>query len=432
MLELLEHAAVIVVVLSLAGRNLYRLFIVVLLMTEFYYIPLGGGNARIYHFGSVLVLLRLAKHIPRLLTSRVFVALLAFVAVNLCAIVVSDAPEKAALSFLGFSANLSVAMATALILITGKLDLVSLKKVIMSVTLASVAWALVQVLASRLAGINLALSPMQVEQIAVGFGPGFRTEANTFGKFMVVPLLLFLPDYVEHRRAGIGRLYAVFAVGILMNFTRSAIFGIGLALAAVVRWYRQRGRLVLLARKGARLAVPLTLVVALMVGGVLGFSEYAQYKIANFFNEHELLEGGSSAFRLRMMQFVIDGALSSTRKFIIGNGWGQTRFHLYDVEVQAGGGDLVNVLGYSGAFGVAAYLVYSMLSITAARRVARFSSSERARFAEGLMFALLGVFFTAQIAGYLIAPEYWMLIGFSIFVEVTERKSRVLVPRRFP
>lgn len=34
------------------------------------------------------------------------------------------------------------------------------------------------------------------------------------------------------------------------------------------------------------------------------------------------------------------------------------------------------------------------------------------------MFALIGIFCTAQMAGYLITPEYWLLIGLSIYLSV--------------
>lgn len=409
-------------------QKFYSLFFVILLTTEFYYIQIGGGIARVYHFMAVLVILLLARHIPRLFSSKVFVALMVFVGVNLCAIILSDAPQEALTSFLAFSANVSVAMATALILLTRRVKLASFKRIILAVTLISILWGLIQIIAFRFLGVDLALSPEQAFQTAQGFGPAFRTEANTFAKYMVFPFLLFLPEYIEYKRIRhINWIYIAFLIGILMNFTRSSIYGMGIAFIFIVCWYAQRNKLFLLTTRSMKIVAVVVLGIFLMISGIVNVSEYAQYKLVNFFNQEEILEGGSSGYRLDMMQLILTDALSNNKKMIIGNGWAQTNYYYNDQRVKAGGGDVVTLLGYAGVLGVGAYLLYMLLAARSARKTVRTSEDlEVSSFAEGVLFALVGIFCTGQMAGYLITPEYWMLIGLAIYLSVHRRSSPLL------
>lgn len=428
MLETLALALTVLLPALLLRRRPYGAFFVILLTTEFYYIEIGGGFARPYHFAAVVVVLLLARHLPRLLTSRVFLALLAFVAVNLCAIILSDRPERALGSFGLFAANLAVAMAAALILAAGKVDAGSFKRIVLAVTAVGVFWGLLQIAAFRVAGISLALSPLQEYQISLGFGPSFRTEANSFGKYMMLPFLMFLPDYIELRRAkGLGRIYLVFIVGILMNFTRTSIYGLAITLLFIAVWYATGGRLILLSAKAAKIATAAAVGVGLMLGGFVNVSDYAQHKLGYLLSEEEILGGESSSYRLDMMRLIVDDALSDTKKTLIGNGWAQTVYSYKGQEVRAGGGDVIAVLGYAGLIGVLAYLLYTFTAVWSAAKIARTrDSSERTRFAEGVMFALIGAFCAGQMAGVLIAPEYWLLVGVAIYLGSEVRRRAPL------
>lgn len=426
MLEILALLVPVLVLAFIFRDIFYRFFFVVLLTTEFFYIHIGGGIARGYQFYALLVVFLLAKEIPKLLESRVLWALLIFVGINICAIIYSDSPGRAFFSFLAVTANISVAMATAMILLTGKVKLATLLQIILLVTLVSIFWGLLQIVAYRFAGFNLSLSEEQVNQIAMGFGPGFRSEANTFGKYMVFPFLLFLPEYIEHKRIkNINWIYLVFLVGILMNFTRTSIYGMGIAFLFVFFWYVRVGKLSLLSQKSVKLAVVIGLAVVLMKSGALNVSDYAMHKINNIFNQEEILQGSSSGYRLDMMRFIVGDALSDSKKMVVGNGWGQTYFRYYRQEVRAGGGDIVSVLGYAGLLGVGGYLLY-MLS---AFGIAWKTSSRRLNlslcsFSEGMMFAFVGIFCVGQMAGYLIMPEYWLMIGMAIYLSLNKCRKK--------
>ena len=79
----------------------------------------------------------------------------------------------------------------------------------------------------------------------------------------------------------------------------------------------------------------------------------------------------------------------------------------------------MNILGYSGVLGVVAYLAYTLLSFMSARKIARFSlDNNKARFAAGGKRLRLWGYLHWSVAGYIITPEYWILIGLSIYLSI--------------
>lgn len=403
--------------ITIRRSSLYLVFVVVVLTTEFFYINVAGGIARPYHFLAIIFVLFLGGTIPRLLSSRIFLMLLLFVLVNFFAAAFSSQPGAAVASLTSFLANIAVAMATAMMLLSHRISLFNLLTVIRWVTIISVAFAIVQVVAGK-AGFSLGLSPEQKRQIAIGFGPAFRTEANTFGKYLTLPFMLFLPFYLRDRRDRKLRfLYLIMLSGILLSFTRSAIYGLLAGLLFVAFWHVLKGRLVLLSSR----MVPITLLTALGIGiaasGMLGVSDYGVYKMENLFNSEEIIRGGSSSYRIEAMSAVVSKARSDNKYLLIGDGWGQTHAEVQGKVVQAGGGDIVNVLGASGLLGVATYLAFYLVMLKGLWRTAKCPAEPGiALVSEGVLFAAVAIFFTAQMSGYLIAPEFYLLIGMAIYL----------------
>jgi hypothetical protein len=411
--------------LKVRQSTLCSLFIVALLGTEFFYIAVGGGIARIYHFLAVAMVLYLVESLNQLFRSEVFIALLAFVGVNIIAALLSDNPYRALASLTSLLANVSISAAVALVLLKGKIPLERFINLILVLTIISVCWGLLQIFAFK-AGVVLALSPQQEAQIRMGFGPGFRTEANTFGKYMLLPFMLFLPFYLRNlRNRKLRLLYFALVVGIFMNFTRSALYGLLLALIFAFFWYMARGKLGLVSGRAIKMVVAAAIGIALVFSGMVNVSDYAKYKMENFFNQEEMIGGGSSAYRLAAMESVIVNTIHDSKKLMIGNGWGQTFAVLQRRVVQAGGGDIVNVLGYGGISGVMFYLLYSWLAVRALARMAKNRGFTRqTMIAEGFLFAFIGMFITGQMSGYITAPEYWLLIGICIYINIMSKRSR--------
>ena len=411
--------------MTILRLNFFGWFFVILLTTEFFYIDIGGGVARIYHFLAVIIVFMLLGSVEKLFRSKVFQSLLLFAAINLIAVFFSDNSEAALASFLSFLANLAVAMAAALILIRNKVDLSTLKKIIFTVTVVSVLLGLLQIIMSKV-GVILSLSDMQDGQIAAGFGPGFRTEANTFAKYMLLPLLLLIPDLMKKKISKTTKyLLVIFAMGFLMNFTRTALIGFMVVVVFILFWYMSRNRLGNFSKIAAYVSSIVILMFALITSGVVPISEYATHKMDSFFDQEEIVSGGSSTYRIASMERVIESTYYDDKRFLIGNGWGQTYVFFGGKYVQAGGGDIINVFGYGGISGVFAYLIFMYAAYSTAKRNAKKNniSVGDSSFAEGIMFALIGIFIASQMSGYIITPELWLIMGVCVYLGLPKKRQ---------
>jgi hypothetical protein len=401
----------------------YVVFVASLFFTEFFYISIGTGVARIYHFLAVAVVVSLyPRQASLILRSRVTQGLLLFVACNVVAVAFADSPAQAAISMLSLIANIGVALAVALILLKGRISIQHLYSLVMLYSVISVLWSLMQTLGAA-AGIPLGLSPEQDSQIAIGFGPGFRTEANAFGKFLVFPFLLFLPRIIQNRRDTKFKVgFALIIVGILINFTRSALIGMAIASTYVAYWYFARQRLSALLTRLLAAGAIVGLCVLAIFSNVLPVSEYAKFKMENIINGQEIFSGASSEYRLLGLQKAWDSILSDQKKVLVGNGWGQLKIEMNGEEVQGGGNDLVHVVGYGGVQALVAYVIYSFMIFKAMRAATRRAYDEPAKLiAQGFTFAFVGIFSTAQLTGHLITPEYWLLVGVGIYFGAVTR-----------
>lgn len=397
--------------------SLLSLFVLVLLGTEFLYVDAFGGVLRPYHFLMPLVILFLYRYVPRLLKSSVFWSLIGFFSWNLVAASYSVEPERAFLSVGLLAANMGLAIAVALILVSGLLRIEDIVRLTLGVAIFSVIVGAFQVAALHFGGVNLALSASQELQIIAGFSSGLRTEANTFAKYLNVVFLLLLPTLLSapnwRRSLAIA---GMILVGMLLSLTRSAIYGLSVTLVCVYFWYLAQGRGRLIAPRPMLILGLGAAALTIFVVFVEGFNEYAAHKLMNFFSSEEILAGGSSGFRLMSQGILWDAFLASDKTVLLGNGWGQVRFPYGEGEMQAGGAEIIVALAYGGILGGAFYLLYQVLAINAARRLAKSRTVGAVAPYEGVMFALLGLFVTGQINGAMIAPEYWMLYGIAIYL----------------
>jgi hypothetical protein len=405
------------------------LFLISILATGFYLVEIGSGYARIYHFVAVMIVAINFSNINRLLSSKVFIYLMLFVIVNFIAVIFSDTPLNALASFTSFMGNIVVAMAVTLILIRGKVTEVYFVKILIWVTVISTLFGLIQIIASKF-GIILALSEAQESQILIGFGPGFSYEANTFAKFIMIPFFIhlsFLINKVKNTRFSGLVLFIIFS-GFIMNFTRTAIFGFAIALMLMFFWYALRGRRTLIfIKKMSSLLVISIFSFGLIMSGAVSVSDYAKYKIESIFNESNLSEDKSAIYRMTSMQLVVNEALNSQKKLYIGNGWGQSKVIVDGEEVQVGGGDVVNILGFSGVIGVVFYLLFYFSLINGSRKSIYLSNDGyKAALSEGVLFAWVAIFFTTLLSGMLITGEFWMLVGLTWYISLKSNKERAI------
>lgn len=397
----------------------YTLFFVVLLATEFYYIEVFGGTLRVYHFFAPLVIFILHPYIPRLPITRTFWALLGFLIVNAMAAAFADVPLDAFKSFGSLVANMTIPFAVALILVSERLSVEQVYRIVLGVSFAGVVLGVVQIAAYKLGGLNLGLSESQQWQIFGGFSSGFRTEANSFAKYLNVVFLLAFPTLLTSRKVRLSFLAgAILVLGMLTSFTRSALYGLIVSLFIYYLWFQIARRRKLLSKRFVLILLMVGICLFVFVSSAGQFNEYATYKISTFFDSNELLHGDSSGFRLMSQGLLWDAFLDNFKSFIIGNGWGQIRFSAYNREWQAGGAESILVLAWGGILGGIFYFLYNLTSINAVWRAVRTDRTSRnSKYLEGLLLALVGVLVTGQLNGSLLAPEYWMLFGLAMACE---------------
>lgn len=418
---------------TIKKKTVCAAFVAFLLTSEFFYIKVGSGTARPYHFVAVLAVAVLYQNIPKLFTSRVFLAIVGFFLINLISASISNKPERALLSLVSLFCNISVSVAIALILLSHRLRIDQLVTIVVGVTLVSIFWALIQILSYKFIGINLALSDEQVTQIRGGFGPGFRTEANTFAKYLNLVFLLLVPNFMGGK--GINGfwidkyrflIFPMLLVGMLICLTRSAIYGLAVTLLCIAFYYVSTGREKVFNRRLFKYIISSALAIGLYVLVVDNVNEYSAHKIATLFSADEILEGESSTFRLYSQLQLYNAFVANGVSVSIGNGWGQVFYSYGDDVWQAGGAEILTALAYGGIFSGFAYVCYMVFSLHAFRNmVIKQSNVFNARSYEGFMFANMGLFITGQINGSQVAPEYWMLFGVAIFCSTTLRSRRI-------
>lgn len=408
---------------KLRKTDFYALFLITLLIGEFYYISIYSGYVRLYHLLAILIVLFFITSVYRLLNSSVFLAILAFILVNSIAIFFSDSPSEAALSFLSFLIYLIIAIAVALIMIRNKITIARFMNITLVLTIISVIWGVIQILVFKISGISLALSEAQDTQIQIGFGPAFRQEANGFGKFLIFPFLLFLPSMLKNPKSKKLKVaFLIMGLGIIMNFTRTAIIGIGVAFLFAIWWYSKQGMFSLLMKRTVKIFMGVFLAIMIVFLSPITISDYGKYKIENLFNAEETIEGESSKYRLETMQTVLETTLADNKRILIGNGWGQTYVVIREQLVQAGGADWVNILGYSGVSGLIFYFIYSLtIFFVFVKALFQRGNDEYSNFVEGMLLAYVGLFTTSLLSGFMIYPEYWIVVGVSIYIGVKSK-----------
>lgn len=416
---------------GLRKSTLCSVYIVLLLTTEFWHISVGGGSLRIYSFITPLVILVLLRHLPLIAQTGMFWALLLFLAGNVLSAAFAASPLYAFFSIGLLTANISIAFAVGLMVAGGHISPGVIVRITLGVTVASVIFGLLQVAAIHLGGVSLALSDSQTEQLQGGFASGFKTEANTFAKFLNVAFLLGLPIFLQRGKYKYKTLLVgVIAIGMLIALTRSALYGLALTLILIylVQIFAARSRVI--SPRALGWLVLSVVMVTVFVSIVGSFNAYAAEKIRVFFNLQALLDGGSAATRIAAQGAVWDAFTESGKSLLLGAGWGQVHVIQAGILVHAGGGDFVNALGFGGMLGGVLYVLFQLVALASARRVVLGTDNDGLRLvARGVLYALLGLLITGQINGALIAPEYWMVFGLAMGLPIAARlqaKARTL------
>lgn len=407
---------------------MYLLFIILCLSIEFYYIEFMGGALRGYHFLAPFYLAALANHIPKLFNSALFWVLSGFILVNALTSFASANNDDSLRSFGLLVANASIAYIVSLIILSGRVSLKSIVDTILLVAIVGITVGVLQLILFTVTGINTGLSDSQRIQVAAGFSSGLKSEANTFAKFLNVAFLLTLPRLLaEGNNTKSLIILAFFTLGMLTSLTRSAIYGLIVTLVFIYLWYLFTGRGRLVSARVIKIFGVFAVGLVIYSTYVIGFNEYAAYKLTYFFDTEEIFYGGSSGLRLMSQSYLWEAFMTNETTFWIGNGWGQVLFDLNGNDMQAGGAEIALALAYGGVISAIFYLMYMVTAMTGVNKTINSAANNRYyEVREGVLFALLGLFITGQVNGAIIAPEYWLVFGMAMAIIAMGKPHLVL------
>ena len=418
----LSTVGILIIMNIIRKSSIYYLFFFILLLTEFSYIIVFGGTAHPYHFFQLILFLFLIKFIGRTTSTIQFWLLLSFTIYFLLSSLVSLNMSDALRSYMLLVLNIGISVVTAMVLSSKEITITSYKNTILIISLISVAWGLIQFGVKTIADINLTLSVSQIKQINWNLIPSFRTEADSFSKFLLFPIMLYMPDllYKKNTNKWIIIFYVLAIFSLFINIVRTGIYGLIFGLLVAFIWSIRKRNIKKFLLIFCSIGILIITIIFLLSVGILPIGEYAQSKILNIFNlsYSNIVSDYSGSYRIANLTSVLHQTFSNTHNMIWGMGWGQTYYYYGGKDVHLVVGDLFSFLGYGGIIGAILYLVLSIRTFLIFKKAASLKNYyELSLFGEGMMYAFSALFVTSLFAGYLLAPEYWMILGVSIFME---------------
>ena len=413
----------ILIIMNIVSKSsICYVFFFILLLTEFIYIIVFEGTAHPYHFFQLVLFLFLIKYIGRITSTKQFWCLLSFTIYFLLSSLISLNVGDAIRSYMLLVLNVGISVVTAMILSSKEISITSYKNTILIISLISVVWGLIQFETKAIADINLVLSESQVKQINWNLIPSFRTEADTFSKYLLFPMMLYMPNllYGKSTNKWIIIFYILAVLSLFINIVRSGIYGLMFGLFIVFIWSIRKRNISKFLLIICSIVILVIIIIFLLFEGFLPIGEYAQSKILNIFNMSysNIVNDYSGSYRIANLSSVLKQTFSNTHNMIWGMGWGQTYYYYGGKDVHLVVGDLFSFLGYGGIIGVILYLVLSIRTFLIFKKAASLKNHyELSLFGEGMMYAFSALFVTSLFDGYLLAPEYWMILGIGIFME---------------
>ena len=253
-------------------------------LTEFYYINIVGGKIRFYHLAAIVVILVLYKYWKQLLQRFQVKVIAFFVGYALVSALISNSRSGAVKSWCSLVLNVCVAVAILLVLQAQYITLEKLKQVICYLVILECILGIVQYFMFFMFRINIGFSWEQQSQINIGMIPAFRTEANVFGRSLLIMMFLLLPDLV-YKQTKIAGLYVMYVLGTfctMINMTRTVLYPAVVVVIALGIYFIRKGYGVRFGKLMGSFVVLVVGIVILAHIHVLPVAEYTTYKWSAF------------------------------------------------------------------------------------------------------------------------------------------------------
>lgn len=402
------------------------LYIWVCLTTEFWHIRLLGGVIRPYHVATVLLLLFLMREVDRAFATAPLRNISVYLIINLITSLAVASWKSALLSYALYLLNALIAVVVSGVMLR-YFDRDRIASVVLAIGVATVAFSLVQFIGTRL-GVDTSIAATQRPFVVTGEVSSFWTEPDQLGKFLSMPFLLALVYSLHGRRHGWGAL-AFLGLGIMLNFVRAPLYGLVVAVA-VLGMVVRRDPVVRRRLAGAAVGILLTAAVFSLLAstGVIPLGSYPLHRLSRIADVRyaSFAEDGSGGYRIESARQLVDRVLETPGAVVTGLGLNQASGTIGGVTQQLGGGDIVNLFGGSGIPGVVSYvLLVAPLVYVPMRRLRR---DPQDWFAQWLLATAVAFIVTGQMSGMLLAPEFYVLVAATAFMEYSTRDNPILEP----
>ncbi len=421
----------IIIFFFLESKSPVYFLISAIMFTEFYWIEILEGYIKPFHIMSVLLFLIFSIYYLKIMRhSKILWLLFIFVLINMSGILFSINKIDSLRSFVLPVILITIAVNIFVCLYKDRLSLKSLEKIILIGSLVAVIFGVVQMVGYSFWGKLLTLTDVQNYQITLAKRPpSFFTEADTFGKFLIFPFFFLLPLALKkHGRFGIYSKISLvlLLIGIIINMTRSAMIGMGITLIVYVI-HSLKGKN--LNYNVAILSTAIAIILILLPFSVgftkmLGSYDELMYRFQTIVNPSQLVADGSTHFRKVAFLETLKGSVENISVFFLGHGWGQSYIHIWNIPRDVGGNLFLNILYYSGVFALLIFLwfCYRVLKVFLIAAKNRYDGNLHL-FAEGLFFSFLCMLIISQFASMWIAPEFWLVIGCAIYLEIYQKRK---------
>lgn len=396
-------------------RYIYDFYIVTFFITEFYYINIGGGILRPYHFLTFLFIPFILKNLKILIASKGIRIVCLFFTLSFMSTLLSDNLILGLKSLVLPIINFLIAINLYLFLKTEKITLKHLMKLQVYIFFICLMFGYLQFIAFKLLKVNLALSKQQLPQIFLGLIPSFRTESNTFGKFTAIffPLIIILSNNKKNLK--IQKLLIAGLIMLILNFTRSVMYPLFLIIPILFKTMKIR------LYKYLKILISISFIVMIFIVlknlNILNISEYGLYKISSFLDFEKISSDGSVSYRLDSINISLNNFLQSKKTILFGNGWGQSYGKLQGQIVQVGGNDFISILSFNGIIGFLVYIYMILFFLIKNFKLMRNSKIIDLKiFSIEVYYSFLILILISMSSGTLISPEYWYIFGCLIFI----------------
>jgi len=317
----------LLIVSILKSQILPVLLLISIMFTEFYWLEVMEGYLKPFHIVSVILFMIFSIfHLKPLKASKILQFFVVFLFICLISIVFSPDWKDSLRSFILPLILFSISVNIAIALYTKKISDDLFIKIILYGSVMTVIFGIIQMIAYTFTDTLLTFTIGQDAQISIAKRPpSFFTEADTFGKFLSLPFLFFLPFAINKNNRFYKKtkiIIFIFLLGIIINMTRSALIGIGLTGLIYVFYLFKKNELT---RNIATMYIIVSLSIIIfpfffVTTKVVGSHEELTYRIQTLINPSTMIvEDPSAAYRKKGVEETLEGSFESIQSFLVGH-----------------------------------------------------------------------------------------------------------------